>query len=51
MKIKKTIACMALMISTGYSSLMTPDEFRENLNKTVNTTTYPFKDEMHSQEP
>ena len=41
---------MALMISTGYSSLMSPDEFRENLNKAVNTTNYPFKD-IGSKEP
>ena len=41
MKIKKTIACMALMISTGYSSLITPREFEDNLNNAI-TGRYTF---------
>ena len=41
---------MALMISTGYSSLMSPDEFEKNLNNAMSDPTHTFKD-MKSQEP
>ena len=41
---------MALMISTGYSSLMSTDEFEKNLNNAMSDPTHTFKD-MKSQEP
>ena len=49
MNIKKNIACMALMISTGYSSLMSPKDFGENLDNAI-TGRYTFEGKG-SQEP